>query len=376
MKIGILTFFCGPNYGAMLQAYSLWHYFEDRGHEVEFIDYPFGGMRRGPLWSCFLTRRGLNDFGIIKNKLKSYVRFSITKFAKSFPKSRMTPSFEGLVDISKLYDCVVVGSDQVWNPAWCSPKSLPILMLDFVDKGTKRISYAASFGTTVWRTDQNADLAATFLRRFDAISVREKSGVQMVHELCGRSDAKWLLDPTLLHVAPFYLGITSQRKHTEPYICSYILDEWSDDATIGRLLKRVKMMRGINAVRTDRTNVVGLLSPLCRHFGVKTKIPVTEWLSLIANAEFVITNSFHGTIFSILFHKPFVTVLLNGTNSEMNERVISLLSLLNLEDRLVGDDEKALSEDVVLGAISWGDIDKRLAERRKETDLFFSKMGL
>ena len=376
MKIGILTFFCGPNYGAMLQSFSLWHYLEDRGHEVEFIDYPLGGTRRGPLWRCFINRRGLNEFGIIKNKLKNYVRFSIARFSESFPKSCMISSFKGLADISKQYDCVVVGSDQVWNPAWCTPQSLPILMLDFVNKGTKRISYAASFGTSVWRIDQNAGMAAMFLRRFDAISVREKSGVRVVRDLCGRSDAKWLLDPTLLHVAQFYLGIASQRKYTEPYICSYILDEWSDDATIERLLKRVKKMCGISIVRTDRTNVAGLLSPICRYFNVETKIPVADWLSLIANSGFVVTNSFHGTVFSILFHKPFVTVLLKGSNSGMNERVVSLLQLLNLENRMVEADEQALSEDIVSGVIPWDDIDDRLVKRRIDTDLFFSEMGL
>ena len=241
MKIGIVTFFCVPNYGAMLQAYALWHYLEDRGHEVEFIDYSFGNTRRMPLWKCFFSRNIANWIGMVRKKLALRAQFEITQFSASFPRTKRVSTFSELLELGKRFDAIIVGSDQMWNPLWCSKSSLPIVLLDFAAEKVKRISYAVSFGTREWQKEQNAELAGKLLRRFDAISVREKSGAELVHSLSGRNDAQILLDPTLLYTSTFYIPLFNvQTGNTkERYIFSYILEEWTNSEDITSIVNVV-----------------------------------------------------------------------------------------------------------------------------------------
>ena len=371
MKVGIVTFFCVPNYGAMLQAYSLWKYLEERGHEVEFIDYAFGNARRIPLWKCFVARHPKSFLDTIRRKLKAYVRFGIVQFSEVFPRTQRVATFTELEEIGKKYDALIVGSDQMWNPLWCSGKSLPVVMLDFAPERTKRISYAVSFGTKEWKKEQDADEAGRLIRQFDAISVREESGMKLVRELSKRDDAKWLIDPTLLHSASFYEALLSKERRNQcRYVFSYMLDEWIADEDVETVLRLVKSARGIEEVHTDKTAVRGVLIPICRVLDIQSKVSVGIWLSEIANSDFVVTNSFHGTVFSILFHKPFLTIPVSGKMSGMNERVVSLLSMVGLGSRFINTKDLDGCRDVVGSAIDWNGVDKRLNAERLRAEAF------
>lgn len=378
MKIGIVTFFCVPNYGAMLQAYALWKYLEGRGHEVEFIDCAFGNTRRIPLWKCFVARHLHNCIDTIRKKLKLYVRFDIVHFSDAYPRTKRFKVIADLEIISNKYNAIIVGSDQMWNPAWCAGQYLPIVMLDFAGEGVKRMAYAASFGTTEWPHKHDAELAGKLLRKFDGISVREESGVEFVHRLSGRDDAKWHLDPTLLPEAQFYTALMSNLKNSKQrYIFSYILDEWADDNDIVNVIEAVKSARGVDSVLTDRIDVRGVLAPVCKLLKVQKKVSVSEWLSLIANADFVITNSFHGTVFSLLFHKPFVTFPVKGILSGMNERLQSLLRLVHLEKRLVTVEwDESMFRNMAIEVIDWEAVDTILCSKRKEAENYFFTNGL
>ena len=371
MKIGIVTFFCVPNYGAMLQAYALWKYLEKRGHEVEFIDYAFGNTRRISLWKCFVSRQLQGCFDVIRKKLKAYVRFNIVHFSDAFPRTRRVATFAALEDVGRKYDALIVGSDQMWNPLWCSGKTLPVVMLDFAPKGKKRIAYAVSFGTNEWKKEQNADEAGRLLRKFDAISVREESGMKLVQELSGRNDAKWMVDPTLLHSAAFYEPLlNSECCNRHRYVFSYMLDEWLNGEQVESVLRLVMAARGVDVIHTDKVSASGLLSPICKLLDVQSKVSVGTWLSEIANSDFVVTNSFHGTVFSILFHKPFLTMPVSGKMSGMNERVISLLSMVGLGSRIVNIKDIDGCRAVVGSAIDWDEVDRRLdAEIARSTDV-------
>ena len=374
MKVGIVTFFCVPNYGAMLQAYSLWKYLEERGHEVEFIDYAFGNALRIPLWRCFVSRQLHGYFGTIRRKLKAYVRFNIVHFSDIFPRTRRVATFTGLEDVGREYDAVIVGSDQMWNPLWCSGKSLPVVMLDFAAEGKKRIAYAVSFGTKEWKKEQGAETAGRLLREFDAISVREESGKDLVLRLSGRDDAKWMVDPTLLQSSSFYEQLLDNEcRNRYRYVFSYILDEWKDDETVEAVLRVVKKARGVGDVHTDKIPVGGVLAPICRVLDVQSKVPVGMWLSEIANSDFVVTNSFHGTVFSILFHKPFLTIPVSGKMSGMNERVISLLSMVGLGSRIINIKDIDGCRGVVGADINWDDVDRILGNERLKVDIFFKE---
>lgn len=371
MKIGLVTFFCVPNYGAMLQAYSFWKYLQERGHEVEFIDYAFGNAQRIPLWRCFATRHLHDYLYAIRKKLEAYVRFNIVHFSKTFPRTRRVATFAELEDVGREYDALIVGSDQMWNPLWCSEKSLPIVMLGFAAKGKKRIAYAVSFGTKEWKREQHADEAGLFLREFDAISVREESGMKLVQELSGRDDAKWMVDPTLLHSAAFYEPLMSCECRTEHrYVFSYMLDEWLGDENVESVLRVVMTARGVSEVHTDKVSTRGLLSPLCKLLDVQSKVSVGTWLSGIANSDFVVTNSFHGTVFSIVFHKPFLAMPVSGKMSGMNERIVSLLSMVGLKSRIVDTKDLDGCREVIGAAIDWDDVDRRLDAERVKADAF------
>ena len=376
MKIGIVTFFCVPNYGAMLQAYALWKYLEGRGHEVEFIDYAFGNTRRIPLWKCFIARHLSNCLEVVRKKLKSHVSFDIVRFSDKFPRTRRILNYDVLKDVGKNYDVVVVGSDQMWNPMWCSKDALPVVMLDFVRKGAKRVSYAASFGTQQWRQDQNATLAGQLLKKFDAISVREQSGVELVRTLSGRNDAKWLLDPTMLHSTQAYRKLFSGAKEKQRYVFSYILSEWAGGEDIGSIIEIIKEVREVNEVRSERIPVKGFLSGICKILNVTSKVSVPEWVALLFHADFVVTNSFHGTVFSLLFNKPFLTIPVSGTYIGMNERITSLLEALRLESRIIIPQDVTRLRDITEQPIDWNSVNIAMSMKRSSTDEFFEHLGM
>jgi hypothetical protein len=179
-----------------------------------------------------------------------------------------------------------------------------------------------------------------------------------------------VLDPTLLQTSAFYRKIIDKnvpcRKNgKKPYVFRYILDEWTDPNEIDTALGVVKERLNIPNVETDRKKVTGSVGLICRALGVKAKISLPEWLEKIASSDFVFTNSFHGTVFAILFHKPFVSVLIKGKMSGMNERALSLLKNIGLEERAVYSDEIEKISSLVDKPINWKVVDSRLDELRE-----------
>lgn len=365
MKIGIVTFYRAPNYGAMLQANSLRRFLEAMGHDVVFVSYPRVAARRLPLWRVFASRHLQG----IRTKLTNYVRYPVTVFAASFPQTKRCRTMDELRQATADCDAFIVGSDQMWNPMWCSGAELPFVMLDFADVGKARIAYAPSFSSTEWREDQNAKLAGELLRKFTRISVREESGVAIAAKLSGRSDVVQMIDPTLLHSADFYRKIIADAdveipKHNCPTIFRYMLDEWDDASVSQKAFECVKGKLNLKETDSDRIPVRGLLAPLCKHLGVTAKVSVPEWLAKIAASDFVFTNSFHGTVFAILFHKPFVSLLLRGSMSGMNERALSLLKKLGLENRAVYADDQAAIKAAVESKIDWRLVEQVISQER------------
>ena len=367
MKIGILTFYRVANYGAMLQAFALWQFLASYGHDVKFIRIPKTSPERIPLWRCFVAR----SIHGVRMKLKQYVRHSVTDFAAAYPQTRMCHTLKQLRSISNSFDAIIVGSDQMWNPLWCSGRSLPYVMLEFAPEHARRISYAVSFSTTEWKLAQNAKLAGELLKKFSSISVREESGAKLVEQLSGRTDARCVLDPTLLKSADFYRSIFDTPgngiQNAQSYIFCYLLDEWSDPCSETRALEVVKSALSVDSVITDQVNVTGRLHLLSTRFSIRTKVSVPEWVRRIELSEFVFTNSFHGTVFAILFHKPFVSLLLRGRVSGMNERLISLTNRLGLTSRVVYADNIESVKFAVDNRIDWADVDARVKHLREES---------
>jgi len=369
VKIGIVTFYRVANYGAMLQAYALWKYLEAHGHEVVFMRTPRVAPARLPLWKCFVAHslRG------VKIKLKRHVRHTMTRFASDFPQTTVCHTYKELQTAGSTCDAFIVGSDQMWNPHWCSGEHLRFVMLDFGAKVKKRIAYAVSFGTKVWAEDQNAAEAARLMNLFSAISVREESGVDLVRSICGRTDARCVLDPTLLYTADFYREHIQFCEQTDSYVFNYLLDEWSDSADEARVLAYVQKTLDIPVVKTDRVPPRGLMRLLGVLKGVSGKIPVPDWIARLAGAQFVVTNSFHGTVFAILFHRPFVSLLLRGPMGSMNERAMSLLNRLGLSNRAVYADKIEDIKVLLKCEIDWSAVDERLNNLRGESEKFLKE---
>lgn len=375
MKIGIVTFYRVANYGAMLQAYALWKFLAARGHEVVFIRKPCAAPGRISLWRCFVSR----SWKGVVTKLKMRIQHSITEFAASYPQTISCHSIDDVKRETAVCDAFIVGSDQMWNPIWCSGEHLPLVMLDFVAEGKPRISYAASFGVTSWDEKYGPERAGAALSKFKAISVRESSGVEIVKKLTGRTDAKCLLDPTLLRGRDFYQKIIAEHqianRSDAPYVFRYWL-HWSDVKESDCVVELIRRLTGADRVEDDNRPVGGVGSLFYRLCGVKGKISVPEWLNKIAGASFVLTNSFHGTVFAILFHRPFLSVLLRGRMSGMNERALSLLKILGLEDRAIYLDEVAECERLIIEPIDWVSVESRLDEKRDEVKEWFDEVCL
>lgn len=374
MKVGIVTFWGAPNYGAMLQALALWRVLVARGHEVKFVNYDFCKARRPSFLKCFATCH----IKVIKERLSRYVRHAITTFSDRYPATRRIASYSDLVAVCADFEVIIVGSDQVWNPAWFSGTHLSFVMLDFAPPNCKRIACSASFGTQSWSMEQNSIEAGRLLRKFAAISVRENSGVDLVRQLSGRSDAQCLIDPTALLTSKDYMEVAKPvvllgRGHS--YVFTYFLNEWSSSTDCEWMVKKVKNLIGVVAQTSDLIPVEGLLRPICYVLGVRQRIKVEGWLNSIGNSSFVCTNSFHGTVFSLLFHRPFVTLLIKGKWSGMNERVVSLLKIVGLENRAIHPGDLKALQDAVHTPIDWHYVDEKLIVERKKYALFLNSVG-
>lgn len=375
VKIGIVTFFRSLNYGAMLQAYALWKTLESEGHEVEFIRHSHSTLLAGRLSRCFWARTPKSFISKIRHWLRYSLNQDVTNFALAYPQTEPLSRKEDFVKRCATYHAAIVGSDQMWNPRWVVPCGfLPIVFLDFVQAGCRRISYAVSFSERSWG-DKCRDQAADLMRKFNQISVRERSGVDIVKQVSG-CKAELVLDPTLLHKDEFYRRLMHYETGLPSgYAFVYMINDWSwtkaESDSVGFCLSGW----GIECHVDDTVVMGGWVDLLLKVFGERKKVQVPVWLSRLAGASAVLTNSFHGMVFAILFHKPFVVFRLRGEKSGMNERVESLLSRLNLNSRCVDIGNFDAMKDAISGCIDWASVDSRL-EIDRSVSLNFIRRSL
>lgn len=372
MKVGILTFFMNPNYGAMLQAYALCSALQARGHNVEFIDYPFGNTVCLPLRRCFWTRHR----SVLQTRLQKWIDFKIVSFALELPRSKRINNDAELEEIASGYDAIVVGSDQVWNPIGVARQVPEVVFLGFAPEKCRLIAYAPSVCADVWPEDCNRQQVARLLTRFAAISVRDGSGA--IRSLMGKCPVT-IVDPTLLHDCDFYRRIDGLSKQAnQHYIFRFVISDWSDGVQEDIAVKRMGKELGLSKIVSGRKAPPwwAMLIGLALRMPISAKVSVPEWLSLIANADLVITNSFHCVVFSIVFHRPFVCVAISGIYSGMNERLKTLLYEVGLENRIVGNGIRTDFEKLARSEIDWTIVDRRLEILKDKAQEFLSKAGL
>lgn len=345
MKIGILTQHFLLNYGGIIQNYALQQVLMKLGHEPLTFEHDTCYSRTRwflrTIKHILRTRsfRNLPVYPIYKGRIgnKNFIKF-VLKNIKSVPVKDFTPFLTTQYGI----DAYVVGSDQVWRPAFNLGPRLGNMFLDFADDKVKKLSYAASFGCKEWEYTKEQEKACSKLaRRFDAISVREASAVDLCKNHFG-VDASLVLDPTLLLNKEDYGKVCNDVPRKEKHIFVYSL----------------VVSEEVLAVAEKVAETIDL-PIIVKQAGskVKKEDTIEDWFAEFRDADYVVTDSFHGMVFSIIFNKPFAIVM---NPSGGNDRYISLLSQLGLMERIVNAELQP-----VFSAIDWSDVNHRLTELRK-----------
>jgi hypothetical protein len=314
----------------------------------------------------FILRK--KNVRIFEEKYNYKYQIANTKYTEIFVKEHIHNYYiHSFKDIKDEFDAIVVGSDQVWRMryfkgAWLTKNSADAFLAFTRGWNIRRVAYAASFGlSTVEILPQELPECRACLKAFDAISVREESGVKVCKEILGRDDAKWVIDPTLLLDVEVYDAISSgyreYAKKSEGELVSYILDETQEKASLIRKIAKEKNLK-ISEIRTHEFKDSS--------FEDCARRPVEEWLQKFAHAGYIVTDSFHACIFSILNHKQFLVFANTGRGVERFE---SLLKIFGLEERMVftPDGNKSLPY------IDYRKVDAILAGKRKEAFTFLKE---
>jgi hypothetical protein len=352
MKIGILTFHWATNYGAILQAYALQTYLKKRGHDVYIINYR-PKQHKKTLLGCFYTLR----FWLYFNNLKAYIKErKLESFRKGFlHETLLYESLDQLKNKPPKFNIYICGSDQIWNPFFTQNgegKATSSYFLDFGEKSVKRIAYAVSFGCEVY-PEIASSIAKKYIFDFVAISVRENSGLDIVSRI-GRGDPIKLPDPTLLlNREEYYFGNTNLESNPKSVFIYVLRGDYKEVKKI-----RTHLQRYYKTEDADKLFI---------------SISVENWVQKIKNSSFVVTNSFHGMVFSIIFHVPFVVVLSSGSDAGMNDRFKTLLTHLNLNHRMLNVYDSDVLNRLVDEQIDWEKVDCQLMELRNRTLNFFDE---
>ena len=349
-NIGILTQPLHQNYGGLLQAYALQLTLKRMGHNPVIVDRHHSIT---PEWRKIASHIKTVAYKLLGRKreftywptrsedetIVQHTNYFIDKYIQ--PKSRRLHSrneFNNYIQSQK-FDAFIVGSDQVWRP--CYSPHLPTYFLDFLkeNKEVRKIAYAASFGVDNWEyTEEQTLMAKELVSLFDAISVREDSGVELCRRYLGVK-VDHVLDPTMFLSKQDYLDlILAEKEPLSPgNLFTYILDPSEEkQATIEQIAQEKELIPfSVQAKLNTRTKknckarIEDLVVP-----------PVTKWLRGFYDAEFVITDSFHGCVFSIIFNKPFIAI---GNQERGIARFNSLLSLYGLKKQLNNSSVKNIS---------------------------------
>lgn len=327
------------NYGSLLQTFALQQYLKNEGYDNEIINYKknnylnqllrllyyplFKQVFNKVLKNIFVFFIDKNIKSLLSNRNESYQKFLANlKFSKTYVGRKQ------LVLGAYSYSCFILGSDQVWNPM---NYGADFFSMSFVPDDVIKITYAPSFGVTSIPKYQISK-TKQFLKRIDFLSVREVSGQRLIKNLINR-DSILVVDPTILVGRSFWDKVKGKRIISENYIMCYFLGPNPNHREYANKLSKKTGLKIVTLPHLDQ------LVKSDFNFGhiIPKNIGPFEFINLISNASFVCTDSFHGTVFSILYERQFVTFnrYNNSTGDSTNSRMNSLLTYVSLEDRLI-----------------------------------------
>ncbi len=330
MKVGIMTLPLRGNYGGVLQAYALQRFLKNNQVNAILIDRAWDRSESSGLL-----------YQVQKFIFHHFIWRNVIQFSKKWIQPR-TNKIASQIEMMKInehgFDAIIVGSDQVWRVEFTGGVKNNYF-LDFLkNDATKRIAYAPSFGTKDWKgTPEQTAKIKKLLKKFTAISVRERSGVTICKDFFGVNTEN-VLDPTFLLDKDEYLNILPKkfRKKNSVKLVTYILDKSEIKCELIKgIAKRKRLtVKSINV----KKNPMDLRKKVALDIYNYAYPSVYSWIRGFRDADFIVTDSFHGTVFSIIFQKQFIVF---GNNHRGMERFISILETLGLSDRLIYDLETA-----------------------------------
>lgn len=338
MRIGILTLPLHTNYGGILQAYALQTVLERIGHEVVVLDKPKKitlpfwrlplSIVKRTIMKCFGSKNRILYFHHI-NKTRACIAQYIQPFIDANIHRREIRSFKELKETE--FDAIIVGGDQIWRPMffkYWGKDAFKNVFLAFAHRwNIKRIAYAASMGTVNWEyNEEQTEICKSLIKEFDVVSVREESGVNLCQKYF-ETKAIHVLDPTMLLNIEDYISLflNSRTPKSKGTLLNYILD-FSQGKS--QMIENVAKQMCLIPFSVNNPYEYDDSKPMTE----RVKVSVETWLRGFYDAEFIITDSFHACVFSILFKKQFVVV---GNEKRGMARFLSLLKMFGLENRLV-----------------------------------------
>ncbi len=377
MKLAILSLPFRFNYGHHLQAYALQKTLQSLGHDVTLLDHEFYASNKWWRLPLSLSKRAFNRFVRGNKSQRIFIERELnhdhhllsthfTEFRNKYLPNRLNiNSFEK--DIKpEMFDGFIVGSDQVWRPGyftWTFQTTFDNAFLGFArDWDVKRIAYAASFGHEDWMYNkEQTRVCAELAQAFDAISVRESSGVILCKEHL-HIVAEHVLDPTLLLDEDDYTYLVKSYDTHPSFgnLMTYILDKNTNTEHFIQLLTKSRDLKPF--ISNSRVED--------HHAPIEQRIqpPIEQWLRGFIDADFVITDSFHGTIFCIIFNKPFITL----ANPDRGlSRFTSLLQLFGLQERLLT--RTTLVTPDKLHPINWDRVNEIRESKKRDSLKYLSR---
>lgn len=371
MNVAIMTTALSPNYGAALQTYALSRAILDLNIDVDVYSYN--------------DKRRLTDGMNLLSKVKYYLWNTSKIFLFGGKKEKAFKVFRNenipmtektyrcnqeLCDDPGEYDVYIAGSDQIWNPDFFRYDMS--YFLNFVPEGKKKISYASSFAKRVFSSPYY-DECSKLLSDFDAISVREHSGINIVKELCGK-EAVQVLDPTLLLNRNEWAMITensSLRAKQFSGILCYIMP--GDKAVTNAIEKNAQMIHKLTGLPIMRLGIKEYNWKKYKAEEVDLFASPTDFVTYFLNAQYVVTNSFHGTAFGINFGKQTIIPYNSQLKKEkaIHERIFSLLEELESFELLIPNEQ-------IINELPIQNVDKtsKLLQKEREKSILFLKSAL
>lgn len=331
IKIGIITWHYYNNYGSMLQTYALIKTLRDQGNDARVLNYRNLKFGKVPAIKNIVKSVCIHFQEKFIKKHIPIVYFPNDRFRQFFNETRLVYTGEELQKQCKNFDVIICGSDQIWAPNVFNP----IYLLDFVPDGITKISYAASIGLNYIPEKLKAQYF-NLLRRFDSISVRESTAQKLIRQFNG-IESTLVLDPTLLVDSNHWSSIAAAPSITGPYIFCYFLKE---DHKYKDAVKSYSDKTGIK--------IIGISA--CKHDGEwmetlnEKTIGPKEFIGLIKDAHSVITDSYHGSIFSLIFHKNFITFQRFSSDDKIcqNSRINQLNDYFDIDDNMIDCNQKSI----------------------------------